>query len=540
MRPKTLKQALSGKLSEDELALMPSAFDMIGDIIIVEIRDEAVKHETLIGQTLLDMHKNINAVLKRAGVHEGTFRTQKLTWLAGEKRKETIYKETDCRIKLDVEQVYFSPRLSTERKRIAQLVKPGEDVLVMFSGCAPYPCVISRNSKADCVYGIEINPVGHEYGLENVRLNKLSNVRLYNGDVRESVPYVLSSRKKVIGLKSKYVGAELDKKLSEKPPIMEFYLDDGNLEDDEPTIRTRMHELGRQSMPVMLHQPYMFAGKRLNLSSSRHEILEATFECMGRLYALCKGNDNAIGFVAHPYSMTGGEPAVEVSFVRNMHELQTRFPGIMDYMYVENHTDGFFAEEKGILRAIDMCGIRNVCLDIYHFCWKNLDDDRLIRFIKALRERVKLYFHIVDADGRATEHMSMEVGKGKIDFGRVGKHLDFGVIEVCSEDEAEPVEMLSSYRRYNEIIADAHRFDRVLMPLPKGAEDFLDVALLATKKGGMIHFYDFLHEDDFHLAYEKIASACRIAGREHEIVRTVKCGQHAPRVFRICVDFVVR
>ncbi|MFQ5475274.1 MAG: class I SAM-dependent methyltransferase family protein, partial [Candidatus Nanoarchaeia archaeon] len=122
------------------------------------------------------------------GAHEGVLRTQKMVYLAGDKTKEAVYTENGIQLKLNVETVYFSARSSTERKRIYQMVKPGEIILVMFSGCAPYPCVISKNTKANKIIGIELNPEGHKYGLENVKLNKLKNVELYEGDVRKVVP----------------------------------------------------------------------------------------------------------------------------------------------------------------------------------------------------------------------------------------------------------------------------------------------------------------------------------------------------------------
>lgn len=79
------------------------------------------------------------------------------------------------------------------------------------------------------------------------------------------------------------------------------------------------------------------------------------------------------------------------------------------------------------------------------------------------------------------------------------------------------------------------KFDRILMPLPKSAEEFLDVALKAAKKGTMIHFYDFLFEKDFNQAGGKIKKHCK----KCKILRTVKCGQYSPRKFRVCVDFKV-
>ncbi|MBU2637645.1 MAG: class I SAM-dependent methyltransferase family protein [Nanoarchaeota archaeon] len=187
-KARTLFEALKDKMNAKELEALPRAFDTIGDIAIVDIPAELVKKEALIGKALLELNRHIKVVAKKVGVHTGVYRTQKLKVIAGEKRKETVCKENNILLKLDVEKCYFSPRLSTERKRVADLVKKGEAVLVMFSGVAPYNCVIAKNTLAKSVYGIEINPSAHKYGLENVKLNKLNNVHLYCGDVRKVVP----------------------------------------------------------------------------------------------------------------------------------------------------------------------------------------------------------------------------------------------------------------------------------------------------------------------------------------------------------------
>ncbi len=184
-----LKTKLKNKLTKKELAKAARAYDLIGDIAIIEIPKELKKKEKIIAETLLKMHKNIKVVAKK-GKHKGRFRLQKIKILAGEKRKETTqtHKENNVLMKLNIERVYFSPRLATERKRVAEQVKKEETVLVMFSGCAPYPLVISKNSKAKLIYGVEINPAAHKYGLENVKINKASNIKLFRGDVKKVVP----------------------------------------------------------------------------------------------------------------------------------------------------------------------------------------------------------------------------------------------------------------------------------------------------------------------------------------------------------------
>lgn len=178
-----LREALKGKLSGSEMDSLKTAFDVVGDIAILEVGDSLVSKEELIANTLLNMNKNIKVVVKKVGAHSGVFRLQDYKVLAGEDRLNTVHVESGCRFKLDISKVYFSARLGTERLRISKLCKEGERVLVMFSGCGVYPIVISSNSKVDSIVGVEINPSGHEYGLENVKLNKVSNVTLINSDV---------------------------------------------------------------------------------------------------------------------------------------------------------------------------------------------------------------------------------------------------------------------------------------------------------------------------------------------------------------------
>ncbi len=272
-----LKFYLKDKLSKKELELVPTSFDVVGNILIFsDFPKELIKKEKQIGNVILEKYHHIKTILKKTKKYSGKFRLAKLKLIAGENRKETTHRENNVLIKLNVEKVYFSARMSTERKRIAELVKPNESVLVMFSGSGIYPLVIAKNTNCKEVYGIEINPIAHKYALENIKKNKLENkIRLYCGDVKKIVP-----------------------KLNKK-------------------------------------------------------------------------------------------------------------------------------------------------------------------------------------------------------------------------------------------------FDRILMPLPKSAEIFLALALKYIKKGGIIHFYDFLHEDEFNLAADKIEKACKISNKKFKIIRIIKCGQYSPGFYRVCTDFSV-
>ncbi len=188
-REKTgLKKALKNKMSGRELAALKTAFDTVGSVAILEIDEELRGKEKLIAETLLGINPSIKTVLRKDAKHEGVFRTQKLKWLAGKKTKKAVHRENSVVLALELEKVYFSPRLSNERKRIAEQVRKGENVLVMFSGCGPYTCVIAKNAEAKKVVGVEINPVAHKYAEINKEKNRLRNVENYLGDAREVVP----------------------------------------------------------------------------------------------------------------------------------------------------------------------------------------------------------------------------------------------------------------------------------------------------------------------------------------------------------------
>jgi len=186
--PNRLKDILKKKLSIKELKLVPSSYDIVGNILIFsDFPKELSKKEKMIGNEIIKNYKHIKSIFKKTKKYSGKYRTPKLNLVAGENNKETLHKENNVRLKLNVEKVYFSPRLSEERKRIFELVKNNESVLVMFSGMAPYPLIISKNSSAKNITGIEINPIAHNYALENLRINKIKNVKLIFGDVKKEM-----------------------------------------------------------------------------------------------------------------------------------------------------------------------------------------------------------------------------------------------------------------------------------------------------------------------------------------------------------------
>ncbi len=135
-----LNSALKGVLKPSELSSLVSGFDIIGDIALLRIPDALLESKYLIARAVLDGIKPIKTVLKAGGV-TGQFRTRDVEFLMGEKKTRTMYVEHGCRFIVDVNLVYFSPRLSTERLRIANEVSPGEVVVNMFAGVGSFSVI---------------------------------------------------------------------------------------------------------------------------------------------------------------------------------------------------------------------------------------------------------------------------------------------------------------------------------------------------------------------------------------------------------------
>lgn len=172
--PHMLKNVLTGVLDANEAAQVYSAFDQIGDIVIIKVPDSLDGKKLLIAQTILANVKTAKAVFAQASAVRGDFRVRDLEFLAGENRTITEYKEHGCRFRVDVAKTYFSPRLSTERQRIADLVEDNETIVNMFAGVGTYSIIIAKANPTCRIYSIDSNAVANELCAENVRLNKVA------------------------------------------------------------------------------------------------------------------------------------------------------------------------------------------------------------------------------------------------------------------------------------------------------------------------------------------------------------------------------
>ena len=182
-----LQEKLREKLNESELQLLPQGYQAIGEIVILNLKLELLKHKIDIGKAVLEILPRFKTVCNKTGEIKGEFREPQIEVIAGVNNTVAIVKESGCLFKFDVAKIMFAKGNLNERVRIAKQVKPGEIVVDMFAGIGYFSVPIGKLAKPKKVYSIEKNPISYKYLKENLILNKITSVQAINGDCRVEV-----------------------------------------------------------------------------------------------------------------------------------------------------------------------------------------------------------------------------------------------------------------------------------------------------------------------------------------------------------------
>ena len=185
-KPRSLREALEDAIPPDLLDLVPSSYDLVGSVAVLELPEELEPYAAAVGGALMRLHPRVETVAAKVGGTRGAYRLRELRVIAGSGRTETLHREHGCVYKVDLRKAFFNPRMGGERLRVARQVKPGERVADMFAGVGPFSILIARTQPEARVLAVELNPDAHRYLVENVKLNGVEGrVEVRLGDVRE-------------------------------------------------------------------------------------------------------------------------------------------------------------------------------------------------------------------------------------------------------------------------------------------------------------------------------------------------------------------
>lgn len=163
---------------------LPSSFDVVGGIAVIKIPEDLRPHREAIGHAILRWNPKIRTVVEDRGV-KGEHRVRKIEAIAGDPRTATVHIEHGLRYHVDLARAYFSPRLGSERARVADLVREGEVIADPFAGVGPYAILIAKRRRPRKVHASDANPAAVELLRMNVAANRADRVAVQEGDARK-------------------------------------------------------------------------------------------------------------------------------------------------------------------------------------------------------------------------------------------------------------------------------------------------------------------------------------------------------------------
>lgn len=190
----TVEQVLRRILPVKEV---PSAFEIIGHLAHINLRDELLPFKYMVGKALLDKNSpRIKTVVNKLGTIETEFRTFGMEVIAGNQEEgwsRVTVREEGCIYELDFRKVYWNSRLGGEHRRLVELIqneaKSSKSPIIvadLMAGIGPFavPLTSKSNGNAVHVYANDLNPSSYDSLVINCKKNKCKNLHCYNMDGR--------------------------------------------------------------------------------------------------------------------------------------------------------------------------------------------------------------------------------------------------------------------------------------------------------------------------------------------------------------------
>lgn len=192
----TAEQVLRRLLPVEEV---PCAFETVGHIAHVNLREETLPFKFIVGRVLLDKNApRIETVVNKIGSIETEYRTFGMQVIAG--RNDDGWsivklKEEGCTYELDFQKVYWNSRLAGEHRRIVQLIRKEANaehapivVADLMAGVGPFAVPLTAHGESKItVYANDLNPSSYKYLQVNKKKNRCDNLHCHNMCARRFV-----------------------------------------------------------------------------------------------------------------------------------------------------------------------------------------------------------------------------------------------------------------------------------------------------------------------------------------------------------------
>jgi len=199
----TVEETLK-RILKDHVEEIPSAFEIIGNIAHVNLRDDCLPYKYWIGKAILDKNEpRIRTVVNKVGTIDSVYRTFGMEVIAGFDAEDwsiVTVKEERCKFQLDFQHVYWNSRLAGEHKRLVTHIfesakKNGKKQTVvadLMGGIGPFavPLTSHENQNNIRVYANDLNPASYKFLKINAEKNNCRQISCHNEDGRAFVHWL--------------------------------------------------------------------------------------------------------------------------------------------------------------------------------------------------------------------------------------------------------------------------------------------------------------------------------------------------------------
>ena len=199
---------------------VPSAFETVGSLVHVNLRDDVLPFKYWVGKVILDkLQPRIRTVVNKVGTIETEYRTFEMEVIAGDENEGwsvVTVKEEGCSFELDFRQVYWNSRLVGEHRRLVNFIRKEarqsnrEKTVVadLMAGVGPFAVPLtspmSKRKKNETRANIEVlandlNPSSYKYLCINASSNKCGRaLESFNMDGRTFVHHLQKDKMAVV------------------------------------------------------------------------------------------------------------------------------------------------------------------------------------------------------------------------------------------------------------------------------------------------------------------------------------------------------
>lgn len=261
---------------------------------------------------------------------------------------------------------------------------------------------------------------------------------------------------KFIRLKGNLEQSNLDNRLAYDPDIIEFYLSERDLEDQD-LIRDRIRQLHDRGVKPYLHHPPMYRGEYLDILSGNPEVLRFYHESCESLARICTEERAKCVVHAHYVDTDSCRNVTRERTALLREEIRNVMAYSRDVFVWEDSTEGLFSYGCNPYLIDELIAPLELPLivDVSHTFISFRGDNERLRDILERTAPYTQYYHLVDSMG--LEHDSLQLGLGKIDWRMVKpivQDRDFIFEITLSGDHSDCTPMVDSAYYFADVEAE--------------------------------------------------------------------------------------